>query len=190
MWLTLLLLIARVTGVLFIFSGVSKLMARDTFAASLRGLPFLPSWGIGPVATALPWVEVVLGSVMVMGLLTLYAVLIALALLFIFSLVAIAALARGLDVPCACFGAASRAPLSWWTVGRNVLFALLLFPIVIINHPSPLSVDAILSGPISSRPANRSLIEVAFLASLPVCAGGVAVLMAIVQRTLGRISTR
>ncbi len=49
MWLIVLLLIARVTGTLFIFSGVSKLMARAAFVAPLHALPFVPLWSVAGV---------------------------------------------------------------------------------------------------------------------------------------------
>src|SRR5579872_5520907 len=119
MGLTVLLLIARAAGALFIFSGVSKLVSRYAFLASLRAL-FLPSLIIAPVAAVLPWLEVMIGSLLVMGFLALYTAWVSLALLLTFSLVAIVAIVRGVDVPCSCFGTTSRAPLSWKTLVRNL----------------------------------------------------------------------
>ncbi len=184
MWLTFLLLMARATGALFIFSGVSKLLARHTFLAALHTLPFVPTWSVAPLVRVLPWVEVALGSAVVMGLLAPYAAGAVLALLVVFSLVAVVAVARGLDVPCSCFGEASQTPLSLRTVGRNVILALLLFPLLLINYPSPDSLDVLLAN------SGRSLADMLLIVSLPVCVAGVSVLIATAQRTLAGVSAR
>ncbi len=184
MWLTFLLLMARATGALFIFSGVSKLMARPMFLASLRALPFLPAWSINLVFAILPWAEIVLGVALVDGLWTTYVAWVTLAFLLAFSLVAIVAVRRGIHAPCSCFGASSRAQLSWKTVGRNALLALCLLPLLVSEHPSPFSMDALLNG---SDP--RVATDPLFLALFPACAFGIAVLGAVAQQTLAKIST-
>jgi len=185
MWLIVLLLIARVTGALFIFSGVSKLMARAAFVASLHALPFVPLWSVAGVSTILPWVEIGVGSALVMGLLVPYVGGAALALLLVFTLVAIMAVVRGLDVPCSCFGATSGAPLSRRTVARNGLFALLLLPLVMTNRPSPVSLDAL-----RSRSGGPSLMDVILMILLPVCLAIVAVTIVAAQHTLEQLSPR
>lgn len=185
MWLTLLLLAARATGAIFIFSGVSKLLAQHDFLASLRALPFLSARSAVLVVTILPWVEVALGSALIIGLWTLYVAWVALALLLIFSLVALVAVVRGLYVPCSCFGATSQGALSSKTVVRNLLLALLLLPLIAAPHPTPLSVDAMLS-----TAAGRSPTDLALITSLPLCIAGVAALIATAQRTLARLSPR
>jgi len=182
-WLDVLLLLARATGAVFIFSGVSKLMSWDAFLAVLRSLPFLPSWTVTLVVMVLPWVEISLGSMLIIGLWTLYATWMSLTLLLIFSLVAITAVARGLDVPCSCFGAASQAPLSTKTIIRNALLALLLLPLLLIHHPSPTSIDALLGSSYARSSANVLLILL-----VPACVAGVSALIATAQHTLAKMS--
>jgi hypothetical protein len=48
-------------------------------------------------------------------------------LLAFFSTFVVSRLRAGVVAPCACFGAASTAPLSWLTLARNVALALLGF---------------------------------------------------------------
>ncbi len=74
MWSTMLLLIARTLGILFIFSGVNKLVGRYAFLVSLRSLTFLPRWSAAPIAAVLPWLELTIGSMLVVGFFTPYAV--------------------------------------------------------------------------------------------------------------------
>jgi len=185
MGMTFLLLLARSVGALFVFSGVNKLMSQPSFLTSLQALPFLPLWGARLIVAVLPWLEVVIGSLLVMGFLVSYATLASFTLLLAFSFVAVIAEVCGLDVPCACFGGSSRALLSWWTVGRNSLFALLLLPLVLLNRPSPLSIDAMLSGSVS-----RSLDEVVLVVAIPACIAGISILIAVAQRTLEKVNAR
>lgn len=179
---SLLLLIARGTGALFIFSGISKLVTRTNFRQTLNGLPFLPPRTIPLIENLLPWLEVGIGSLLVLGAFTRYVTWGALALLFAFSLVAVSALVRGVAVPCACFGEFSSHPLSWRTVIRNVFFALLLLPLVFMTRLSPWSWDAIRSG-------TESTWDVALVGSFPIAIALIAVLVAAAQRTLVGIST-
>jgi len=172
-------------GALFIFSGISKLVSQYTFLASLRALPFLPSWSVTLVGVVLPWMEVVIGGALVVGFLESEAACVALALLLAFSLVAIGAIIRGLNVPCSCFGTASRDPLSWRTVGRNTFIALFLVPPVIFHRWTPLSADAMLNGS-----AARSLADILLLLSFPLCVVGLAALVATAQKTLTRVAAR
>lgn len=185
MWLTMFLLLARGAGAVFILSGVSKLMSRHSFFVTLRAMPFLSSWRARVIVKVLPWTELTIGSALVMGLLSAYAAWAALALLLAFSLIAVVAVARGLDVPCACFGATSRARLSLRTVVKNALLALFLLPVLIVNRPSLMSADAMVVGTES-----RSLADAVVIASLPLCLVGVAIFIAAAQRTLESISTR
>src|SRR5579883_1937727 len=103
MGMTFLLLLARSVGALFVFSGVNKLMSQPSFLTSLQALPFLPLWGARLIVAVLPWLEVVIGSLLVMGFLVSYATLASFTLLLAFSFVAVIAEVCGLDVPCACF---------------------------------------------------------------------------------------
>lgn len=178
---TLFLLIARGTGALFIFSGISKLIARATFRQTLNGLSFLPSRSIAPTAMILPWLEIGIGSLLILGVLTRYITWGALALLIAFSLVAVGAVLRGVAVPCACFGEFSAHPLSWRTVARNALFAMLLLPLTFTVRSSPWSWDAIRSG-------TEARGDVALIGSVPIAVAVVAILVAAAQRMLAGIS--
>jgi len=184
MWLILLLLMARATGALFIFSGVSKLVTRRAFLISLRRLSFLPAWSIFLVTMTLPWLEVALGSMLVTGFFTTYAARITIALLLLFNIMTGVAIVQGLDVPCSCFGATSQATLSGKTIIRNIILALLVLPAALAGHPISLSLDAMIAGA-----EQRSAIDLIIIASFAGCTAGVAALIATAQKTLGELST-
>ena len=95
-------------GGLFCLAAVSKLQDPQTFAEAIKAFQVVDHVRLGHlVATAafvIPWVELVAGVMLILGLWTRAASLtIGLALLaFIAGLVSV--IARGLDASCACFG--------------------------------------------------------------------------------------
>jgi uncharacterized membrane protein YphA (DoxX/SURF4 family) len=107
-------------GIVFLVSGGSKLAAGPQWPQQARGLG-APSF----VVPVLPWLEIVLGAVLVMQLVPTLAVLVALALLVAFTVLIVRRLAEGRHPPCACFGAWSTKPLGRGHVVRNVGFIAL-----------------------------------------------------------------
>jgi uncharacterized membrane protein YphA (DoxX/SURF4 family) len=115
-----------VVGALFLISGVLKLRDRQwPTAAAEFGTPRV-------LVPVLPWLEVVLGALLVVQLGGPWVPVAALVLLLAFTVAVILQLARGRRVPCACFGAASTRPIDRVTVARNLaLIALMLVAIVV-----------------------------------------------------------
>ena len=112
--------VARVLlGLVFLAAGATK--ARDPawpLAARSFALP-------APLARALPYGEVVLGAVLVVGLWPRAAAAAALASLAGFSGAVGWRLAHGRRPACACFGPWSSRPIGWSTLGRNAVLAAL-----------------------------------------------------------------
>ena len=71
------------------------------------------------LAVTLPWLELVVGATVVSGLAEPWPAVVAVAMLVAFTVWIVIHLAHGQHPPCACFGALSAAPLSWWQVARN-----------------------------------------------------------------------
>lgn len=108
-----------VVGLVLLAAGALK--ARDqgwpTDAARF-GLP-------RPAAVVLPWVEVVVGALLVAQFGGRWTAAAALALLVAFTVAVASKVASGDAVPCACFGSFGHAPVSTRTLARNlVLIAL------------------------------------------------------------------
>lgn len=107
-------------GVSFLVAGGSKVAAGAAWPQQARDLG-APAW----VVPVLPWIEIVLGAVLVTQLGRAVAALVAAALLAAFTGLIVVRLAQGRRPPCACFGAWSAKPLGPGHVVRNaVLFAL------------------------------------------------------------------
>jgi hypothetical protein len=111
---------AVVLGAAFVIAGASKLAAGRDWRAQAAGLG-APGWAAGP----LPWVELVLGAVLISNVARRAAAIAGGALLVLFSSLVIARLREGRHPPCACFGAWSARPLGAGHLVRNgALFGL------------------------------------------------------------------
>ncbi len=120
-------------GGVFAYAGVSKLADPATFASALRGYELLPEVFTGPLALALPSVEIALALGLVFGLYTKSLSRFAQALLVLFSCAVIYRLATGTPGACGCFGPGEM--LSWRTVARNV--GLVCLAQVLLTQDAP-----------------------------------------------------
>ena len=111
---------AIVLGAAFVLAGSSKLAAGRAWPAQASGLG-APAWSVRP----LPWIELVLGAILISNLIRRPASITALVLLVVFTVLVIARLAEGRHPPCACFGAWSARPLGPGHVVRNGLLIVL-----------------------------------------------------------------
>jgi len=107
-------------GFVFLVSGGSKIAAGPAWPEQAAGLG-APSI----VVPALPWVEIVLGAILVMQVAPVVAAVAALVLLVSFTALIVRQLALGRHPPCACFGAWSAKPLGAGHVARNAGFIVL-----------------------------------------------------------------
>ena len=107
-------------GAVFLLSGVLKVSAPQQWRAQSAGL------GVArPIATVVPFAEVVIGALLVTQVARRVVALAAAALLVGFTTLLVLRLLQGRRPPCACFGAWTTKPIGWRNVVRNaVLLAL------------------------------------------------------------------
>lgn len=108
-------------AILFLYGGIAKIFSASSFRRDLLLIPYLPSGLSRPLAIAIPVAEVVTGACLLVGVE--WARVSAIALLTVFSIVALVARARDQKVPCNCFGIDSSEQLSLATVARNAILA-------------------------------------------------------------------
>lgn len=104
-----------VLGAAFVVAGASKLAIGPVWPQQARDLD-APSWTI-PIV---PWVELVVGAVLVTQLARRPSALVATAILAVFTALLLVRLAQGRRPPCACFGAWSARPIGPWHIVRNL----------------------------------------------------------------------
>lgn len=113
---------AVVVGVVFLVAGVTKLARPAQWRSESAGMG-VPSW----LAPVVPFGEVILGALLVVGVERDVVAWLAVAVLVAFTAAIVWQLAHGRRPPCACFGSLSPKPLGAGQLVRNaILIALAL----------------------------------------------------------------
>ena len=106
----------------FLYGGYTKLQAELQFASAIAGYRLLPDKLILPVATYLPWLEIILGLLLLTGWYSRVVAGFAGALLAFFIIIMAITYFRGIEADCGCFGVGER--ISPLTIARDSLFLI------------------------------------------------------------------
>ena len=121
-WGRLTLLILRLAlGAIFIYAAVGKIADPGRFAGDIAAYRFLPVFTINILALVLPYLEILTGLGLVIGIWLDAASAIASALLIIFLIVALSAMARGLNIECGCFTLSGTGKVGWDLIAKDTL---------------------------------------------------------------------
>jgi uncharacterized membrane protein YphA (DoxX/SURF4 family) len=104
-------------GLIFIYASWDKILHPAQFAKAVYNYKILPVQVINLFALILPWIELISGIGLILGIFTQGCALIITSLLCIFVIVAAISIYRNLDILCGCFDTAG---------GRKVGVKLLL----------------------------------------------------------------
>jgi uncharacterized membrane protein YphA (DoxX/SURF4 family) len=117
-----LVLLGRLTmGAVFVYAAYTKLRNPwMLFGMSVDSYHMLPEWGVELVARALPWVELVLGAMLILGLWVRWVAAGASVLLVVFVCATVRAYSMNLEINCGCFG--TNEPLTKFTIVRDAGF--------------------------------------------------------------------
>jgi uncharacterized membrane protein YphA (DoxX/SURF4 family) len=88
----------------WLLSGVPKALDPDQTYGAVRAYDVLPPLGVELVAGVLPWLEIALAVLLLLGMGTRVAAVASAALLLVFMAGVAQAWARGLSIDCGCFG--------------------------------------------------------------------------------------
>lgn len=88
----------------WLVSGGLKAWDPDQTYVAVRAYDVLPLGAVGLVAALLPWLEIALGVLLLLGVGTRLAAVAAVAMLLVFMTGVAQAWARGLSIDCGCFG--------------------------------------------------------------------------------------
>ena len=103
-----------VLGGLFVYAGAVKVLEPLAFAQNVRNYQLVGQSLSFVAAIILPWLEILAGLALILGVWTRGAALVVTGLLVFFIVLTAVTMARGLDVDCGCFGSLSRK--SGWSV--------------------------------------------------------------------------
>ncbi len=116
---------------IFIYAGYTKVMAPIQFAAAIEKYQLLPPNSVLWVVKILPWTEIVLGALLLVGLKIRYSAGLAGMMLTVFLVAMAVTYARGIEADCGCFGIGE--PISPITLLRDSAF--LLPAIFLVTQP-------------------------------------------------------
>jgi uncharacterized membrane protein YphA (DoxX/SURF4 family) len=108
-----------ILGILIAWAALAKLADVPAFAAQIHNFRIVPIWSENLVAITLPWVELVAALALLLGIQARSGAFVVTVLLAVFTLAVGAALVRGLDIACGCFGTADATRVGYGKLLQN-----------------------------------------------------------------------
>jgi uncharacterized membrane protein YphA (DoxX/SURF4 family) len=126
------------------WAAIAKLGDADSAVRAVRAYEILPEALVKPFAWGLPFVELALAVLLVLGIGTRIAGWISAAILVLFMAGIVSVWVRGIQIDCGCFGGGGPAEVDGWTYASELLrdgFFLVLAFVVARGPRSPYCLD-------------------------------------------------
>lgn len=123
-------------GLVLIAAGLSKVAQPVELAQVIEGYRLVPAWLGVLVAVYLPWLELVTGLSLLLGVVYSSAQFMTGVLLVSFTIAVGSAWLRGLDITCGCFAESADLTLPW-ALGRNIILTAAFILLVLLEHKVP-----------------------------------------------------
>ena len=129
-------IIAKILGVLFVFSGIIKLSDLKGFSKIVIAYNMLPLKLSRLTGYVLPFVEIITGGVLLNGGYVFYGAVVGLLQLIVvtFALMKIYKRKKKMD-NCGCFGTSIKVPVSKRKLVENIFWIILLAYVVVQSYP-------------------------------------------------------
>jgi uncharacterized membrane protein YphA (DoxX/SURF4 family) len=109
-----------VIGGLFIYASLDKIAHPEAFARAIANYKITPYWGVNIIALVLPWVEMVAGLALVLGIWVRGSSFVFTAMIIVFIGAMAQAALRGIDTHCGCFSVDAGEKVGLLSVGRDI----------------------------------------------------------------------
>lgn len=112
-----------VAGLIFLAAALPKIADLSGFAGSVHNFhlePLLPMAATNLLAMTIPWIELIAGLALVSGVRPRAGAFVYTALMAVFTIGVLSALARGLSFDCGCFGKAGSATIGATKAAENL----------------------------------------------------------------------
>ena len=100
-------------GCVFCIAGIEKISSPEAFASSVEAYKIIPYPLINIFALIVPWLELLCGLFLVVGIASRASAIVLFGLLIMFIAGIIFAMSRGLNIDCGCFGPGNASPVGW-----------------------------------------------------------------------------
>ena len=101
--LNIVLVCRLILGVVFIYASYHKILDPAGFAENIHNFHAIPIWIVNLSALIIPWMELIVGIFLILGVLLRGATIITIGLYIFFIIILSQAVFRGIDVHCGCF---------------------------------------------------------------------------------------
>ena len=112
-------------GTLLAWAGLAKIGDLRGFAEQRHNFRMMPIPLENLIAMTLPWIELVAALALVFRVRARAGAMMAVLLLATFTIAILAAMVRGLDIECGCFGTHDATRVGWVKIGQNLLMLTL-----------------------------------------------------------------
>lgn len=115
------IIVRFILGSIFIIAGIPKILDTASFATAVYNYHLLPDTFINLFAIILPWLEVIIGGMLILGIWMPGAVILYNLLMVAFIGALSFNTARGLDISCGCFSTDSSDIIGKGTIFRDLI---------------------------------------------------------------------
>ena len=124
------LVLRLVLGAVFLYAAWTKLRASPlVFAMSVDSYRLLPEWAVLGVAYSLPWLELLVGILLLAGMWVRYVAAVASAILVMFFALMLRSYVQGEGIDCGCFGVGEAISVKTLLRDGSLLAAAVLLTI-------------------------------------------------------------
>ncbi|RMD48370.1 MAG: hypothetical protein D6830_07000 [Ignavibacteria bacterium] len=123
----LLLLFRFLIGFVFVFAAINKIAFPNDFALSIENYRIIPLFAVNIIAIYLPWLELIIGILLIFNVNVKENSFLSTALLSLFTLMVLQAVIRGLNIECGCFGTHDGQKVGLLKISENILLICISF---------------------------------------------------------------
>ena len=151
--LALLSLILRLSvGGILVYAALPKLAHPDQFADIITDYRILPAALVPWLALTLPWLELITGTLLILGVATRAAAYLTTAMFVVFTAALVSAEARDLDIACGCFDVAAESGKTTESLWVSVLLVVSGIALVVLaDDGERFSLSRLLRWPAGGR---------------------------------------
>ncbi len=108
-------------GGIFIYASMYKISYTAEFAENIASYQIVPYWAVNLLAIAMPWTELICGTLLIFGVRSKAAVLMITGMLGVFITAIFLSLMRGIPIGCGCFHSLEEQ-MTWTTLVRDLVW--------------------------------------------------------------------
>lgn len=118
------IIVRFVLGAIFITAGIPKILDTASFVGVVYNYHLLPDMFINVFAITLPWLEVLIGAMLITGTWMPGTVILYNSLMIVFTAALTFNFARGLDISCGCFSTDASDIIDMGTIFRDIIILM------------------------------------------------------------------